>query len=62
MNVIQATMSEYARKCLIDHQELTDLDLKELIYKKYYGELGWDVQVAIVIARSKRVVQLGMEL
>ncbi len=62
MKVIQAMMSEYARKCLIDHPELTDLELKELIYKKYHGELGWDVQVAIVTARSKQAIQLGMEL
>ena len=62
MKVIQATMAEYARKCLIDYPELSDLELKELIYKKYHGELGWDVQVAIVTARGKQAVQLGMEL
>jgi hypothetical protein len=62
MKVIQATMAEYARKRLIDHPDLTDLELKELIYKKYHGELGWDVQVAIVTARSKQAMQLRMNV
>ena len=62
MKVIQATMAEYARKYLIEHPELSDLELKEMIYKKYHAKLGWDVQMAIMTARSKQAVQLGMEL